>query len=310
MSRKIICVGIFVLFLLTSLTFVSAEKIEADNDLPDLEIISLSIRNLYRERQELELPFEPYELAIQMEVLNKGAPINPDYRFDETGMEYMVVNCHFFIDGDIVMALYQDHGWQPDKIQFVITDDTGPWEKDEVKRVGFDYDYLGTSFFNITDTEIHTISVEVDVEDSTSPYCVTIEESDEANNIESTNYKIPNTAPSIKEQPVLSKLVRGEYCYFVEGTDSEADGLKYHWDMDGDGICDPSFPSDDKITNSNKYYSTSKFENAKVKIVDAYGAESEWSNTIEIKCRSKSFLQNIILKLLDSNPFLQRFLKL
>lgn len=126
---------------------------------------------------------------------------------------------------------------------------------------------------------------------------------------------IINTAPakpSIPDGPASGKI-KTSHTYTTSSTDPEGHKIKYKFDWgDGQTSWTELVNSGETASASHKWTSTGNYE-IKVKAVDEYGEESEWSDPLPISMpRSRNLIQikfiDLLDRILEKFPILEQIL--
>jgi hypothetical protein len=95
-----------------------------------------------------------------------------------------------------------------------------------------------------------------------------------------------NTPPDTPNTPTGRKQgeINKSYDYLTQATDPEGDKIRYGWDWYGIGRVGEwsNFVESGTVMNCSHVWSTSGTYNIKVKVVDEFGEESEWSDVLTV----------------------------
>lgn len=122
-----------------------------------------------------------------------------------------------------------------------------------------------------------------------------------------------NTAPQQPSQPSgpASGRAGNKYTYATSCIDPDAHKVKYGWDWDGDNIVDDwsnLFPSGVTCSMSNIWSQRGQYT-IKVKAMDEYGEESEWSDPLEVSMPKDRDMFPFLANHLEQYPLLDYLLK-
>ena len=113
-----------------------------------------------------------------------------------------------------------------------------------------------------------------------------------------------NNLPDKPEKP--SGPIEGKcwvpHTYFSSAIDIDNDKIRYGWDWDGDYVVDEwtlLYESGEEVKVNHSWYVTGYYE-IRVKAMDVHGAESNWSDPLQISMpKNKRVVSSLFLQLLE-----------
>ena len=326
MNKKIICITIIGMFLLTGISSFSAIGETVENQTktnetlqPEPEIKTTSADGVTKEIADLFV----YGTGGKEYNDCNAAPIYPYYitlphecEVDVT----LIVGCHIMWDQNNWLGEWQDKWYysfdvelpngekinremQRDDIPLI--PDTGSWEMSITFTA--DESFVGQELI-----------CDAVVEHGRKNWFIPEVFTYVAKSIYLTiDVELENDAPNKPTKPSgpTSGKPGTTYTYSTSTTDPDSDNVCYGWDWDGNDVVDEwtGFYASGEVSTLHTW--TSEFTGEiKVKAKDKYDAESEWSDPLSVTMPRNRAINNPFLNILENHPILfqilQRFLNL
>lgn len=154
-------------------------------------------------------------------------------------------------------------------------------------------------------------------ETENSPYVVKVKAKDkygkESDWSEGLDVYVVNDAPEKPKTPDGPSGGRGgyfgkTYTYTTSSNDPNSHQIKYGWDWDGDKVVDQwtrYYESDEDVSASHKWNTKGTYE-IRVKAVDEYDAESNWSDPLDVSMpKTKTIEFSLLQRLKNLLPILE-----